>query len=90
MVKIISDNKGGGDPNRISYGKKAGLGFQYILKHGLSPMTLPSDVGIIRTVCLSSLMTVVYTDRVLEPTELKKFDIPNEWENSKYLEGLIL
>jgi hypothetical protein len=35
-------------------------------------------------------MTVVYTDRVLEPTELKKFDIPNESENSKYLGGLEL
>ena len=90
MVKIISDIKGGGDPNRISYGKKAGLGFQYILKHGLGPMTLPSDVGIIRSVCLSNFMTVVYTDRVLELTELKKFDIPNESGNSKYLSGLEL
>lgn len=90
MVKIISDNRGGGDPNRISYGKKAGLGFQYILKHGAGPMTLPGDVGIIRTVCLLNLMTVVYTDRVLEPNEPKKFGIPDEWENSKYLEGLVL
>jgi hypothetical protein len=35
-------------------------------------------------------MTVVYTDRVLEPSELKEFDIPNEWENSKYLDGIEL
>ena len=90
MVKILSDNKGGGNPNRISYGKKADSGFQYILKHGLGPMTLPSDVGIIRTVCLSNFMTVVYTDRVLEPSELKKFDIPNEWENGRYLDGINL
>lgn len=90
MIKIISDNKGGGNPNRISYGRKAGLGYQYVLKHGLGPMTLPNDVGVIRSVCLSNLMTVVYTDRVLESFELKKFDIPNEWENIKYLEGLVL
>lgn len=90
MVKIISDVMGGGDRNRVTYGKKANDGFQYILKHGLGPMTLPNDVGIIRSVCLSNGLTVVYLDRVLGSDELKKFDIPNEWENKNYLEGVNL
>lgn len=85
MLEIISDIKCGGDPNRISYGKKAGEGWQYIMKHGVGPGTLPSDVGIIRQVCLSNGISVAYLDRVLGSDEMKKFDIPNEWENKDYL-----
>ena len=90
MVKIISDIKCGGDPNRISYGKKAGNGFQYVLKHGVGPGTLPSGVGIIREVDLSNFISVVYLDRVLESDEMKKFDIPNESDNKYYLGGVEL
>lgn len=85
MVKIISDIKCGGNPNRISYGKKAGEGFQYIMKHGVGPGTLPKDVGIIREVDLSNFISVVYLDRVLEPNEMAKYDIPNECNNKRYI-----
>ena len=88
MAFVLVDKKGNGDPDRISYGKKAGKGFQYVLKHGLGPMTLPKDVGVIRSVLLSNALTVVYLDRVLEAKELEEYDIPNEWENKGYLEGI--
>lgn len=90
MVTILSDIKCGGNPDRISYGKRAGTGYQYILKHGVGPGTIPSDVGIIREVCLSNFITVAYLDRVLSADEMKKFDIPNEWDNKHYIGDAIL
>lgn len=90
MVTILSDNRGSGNPDKISYGRKAGNGYQYVMKHGLGPGTLPSGVGIIRSVCLSNYLTIVYLDRPLELDELAKFDIPNESNNKKYLSDLVL
>ena len=90
MVEIISDIRCNGNPNCISYGKVAGEGFQYILRHGVGPGTLPSDVGIIREVDLSNFYTVVYLDRVLEADEMKKYEISNEWDNHLYMGGVEL
>lgn len=84
MSKVISDNKGCGNPNRISYGHTAGDGFKYVLKHGLGPDTLPEDVGLIRVQEWDNGYTFIWTDRVLSAEELSKYDIPSETELGKY------
>lgn len=89
MVEVISRFTGNGNPARVSYGRPAGEGYRYVFKHGLGPLVMPDDVGIISGMDLSNGLVVVNLDRVLSGEELKKFDIPSETENSKYLNGVI-
>lgn len=84
MAKVTSDFFGNGNRLRISYNRYANDGFKYVLKHGIGPGTIPSDVGIIRTQCWDNGLSFIWADRVLSGEELKKFDIPSETELSKY------
>lgn len=53
-------------------------GYLYILKHGIGPGTLPSDVEIIKTKDLPNYYTAVWLSDFLTTDELKKYDIPSE------------
>ena len=84
MAEVIRDLRLGGDPQRISYGRAAGDGYKYVLKHGMGPGVLPEDVGIIRECDMDNGLTFVWLDRVLSEDECSYYDIPLETELRRY------
>lgn len=78
-----------------SYGRKIFASYDnndkaylYILKHGVGPGTLPSDVSIVKSKDLPNYYTAVWLDRFLTDYEMKQYDIPFETDINYYLDRI--
>ena len=63
-------------------------GYLYILKHGIGPGTMPSDVTILKEKDLPNYYTAVWLDRFLTTSELRQYDIPSETRINELLDRI--